>query len=159
MLVLITGCSGVEPAPRARQEESAPASTAPADEPTPAVVQHGPPRPRAPGIHVDVEDAGLVDVVAAIAGQQGRRTYVAHPLFAEETISVRLRDVPWREALDVIARMSCHTVYVAPDAVYLDHACTSGEPDWAWVRAHMAPAPVPVQSPSSPPESPPSGAR
>jgi len=54
-------------------------------------------------LHVDVEDADLADVVVEIGREAGRPVVVAAGV--EERITVSLRDIPWREALDVIARM------------------------------------------------------
>lgn len=50
-----------------------------------------------------VEDADLRDVVAAISSTTGQRIVVAEDV--HERITISLRGIPWRDALDVVAKM------------------------------------------------------
>lgn len=55
-------------------------------------------------IHVDVESVDLQEVMERIGRQVGRNILVDPSV--QETVTVSLRDIPWREAVDVIARMT-----------------------------------------------------
>lgn len=55
-------------------------------------------------IHVDVENVDLQEVMERIGRQVGRNILVDPSV--QETVTVSLRDIPWREAVDVIARMT-----------------------------------------------------
>lgn len=55
-------------------------------------------------INIDVENADLADVMEQIGRQVGKNILVEPNV--HETVSVSLHDIPWREAVDVIARMS-----------------------------------------------------
>lgn len=55
-------------------------------------------------IHVDVDDVDLSEVMERIGRQVGRNILVDPSV--QERVTVSLRDIPWREAVDVIARMT-----------------------------------------------------
>lgn len=55
-------------------------------------------------IHVDVDNVDLQEVMERIGRQVGRNILVDPSV--QEIVSVSLRDIPWREAVDVIARMT-----------------------------------------------------
>ena len=55
-------------------------------------------------IDVDVVDADLEDVMDDIGRQVGQNILV-HP-DVHETVTVTLRDIPWREAVELIAKMT-----------------------------------------------------
>lgn len=55
-------------------------------------------------ISLDVEGVDLAEVMADISRRVGCEIVVAEEV--REDVSVRLREIPWREAVDVIARMS-----------------------------------------------------
>ncbi len=55
-------------------------------------------------LDIDVEAVSLAEVMAAI-GRRARVTIGVDPA-VEESVTVSLRDIPWREAVDVIARMT-----------------------------------------------------
>lgn len=55
-------------------------------------------------IHVDVDRVDLALVMERIGRQVGRNILVDPTV--QETVTVSLRDIPWREAVDVIARMT-----------------------------------------------------
>jgi hypothetical protein len=59
---------------------------------------------RAGCIDIDAEDAELADVMNAIGRRVGRNVLVDPDVC--ETVSVSLRGIEWREAVDVIARMA-----------------------------------------------------
>ena len=61
-------------------------------------------RDRGMRINVDVTDADLADVIDQIARQTGQNILVDPSV--HETVTVALYDVHWREAVDVIARMT-----------------------------------------------------
>lgn len=84
---------------------------------TPAFAQDGGPSPLDAGgltgtrtggasqrIHVDVDRVDLALVMERIGRQVGRNILVDPTV--QETVTVSLRDIPWREAVDVIARMT-----------------------------------------------------
>lgn len=68
---------------------------------------------RADRVTVVADDADLRDVVADLARQAGRQVTVAPGV--EERVTIDLRDIPFEEALDVIARMTRCEVVRAPD--------------------------------------------
>lgn len=55
-------------------------------------------------IHVDVQDVDLQEVMERI-GRQVQRNILVDPS-VRETVTISLRDIPWREAVDVIAQMT-----------------------------------------------------
>jgi type II secretory pathway component GspD/PulD (secretin) len=55
-------------------------------------------------IDVDVDDLDLADVMELIGRQVGRNVLVDP--YVQESVTVSLRDIPWREAVDVLARMT-----------------------------------------------------
>ena len=68
-------------------------------------------------INIDVEAADLADVMEQIGRQVGRNILVEPNV--RETVSVSLHDIPWREAVDVIARMSRCEVEERPGGILL----------------------------------------
>lgn len=68
-------------------------------------------------INVDVEDAELTDVMDQIGRQVGRNILVEPNV--KETVSVSLHEIPWREAVDVIARMTRCEVEERPGGILL----------------------------------------
>lgn len=68
-------------------------------------------------IHVDVEDADLGEVLRQIARQVGA-SLVVDPR-VQETVTVSLRDIPWRECVDVLARMTRCEVVERPAGMLL----------------------------------------
>lgn len=63
-----------------------------------------PPEPLPPSrITIDVDDVDLSEVMDLIGRQVGRNLLVDPNV--QESVTVSLRDIPWREAVDVIARM------------------------------------------------------
>jgi hypothetical protein len=101
-----SGCCGAPPpAPEPAPVAAAPAP-APAPTPTPAVAV-GPARlapAREQRIDIDVVDMDLADVCDRIGRQVGQNILVDPTV--RERVTVCLRDISWREAVDVIARMS-----------------------------------------------------
>src|SRR5579883_1807886 len=55
-------------------------------------------------IDVAVEDAALPDVIAAISSRAGRPIFVDSALAAEK-VTITLRQIPWRDAASVIAKL------------------------------------------------------
>lgn len=68
-------------------------------------------------INVDVEGVDLADVMEQIGRQVGRNILVDPNV--QETVRVSLRDIPWREAVDVIARMTRCEVEERPGGILL----------------------------------------
>jgi len=68
-------------------------------------------------IHVDVEDANLADVMEQIGRQVGRNILVDPNV--QERVTTSLRDIPWREAVDVIARMTRCEVETRPGGILI----------------------------------------
>lgn len=68
-------------------------------------------------INIDVENADLADVMEQIGRQVGRNILVEPNV--RETVSVSLHDIPWREAVDVIARMTRCEVEERPGGILL----------------------------------------
>lgn len=68
-------------------------------------------------INIDVEGADLADVMEQIGRQVGRNILVEPNV--HETVSVSLHDIPWREAVDVIARMTRCEVEERPGGILL----------------------------------------
>jgi type IV pilus assembly protein PilQ len=66
-------------------------------------------------INVDVENVDLADVMERIGRQVGRNILVDPTV--QETVTVSLRDIPWREAVDVIARMTRCEVEERPGGI------------------------------------------
>jgi hypothetical protein len=74
-------------------------------------------------IHVDVEDADLADVFAQIS-EQVAVTILVDPA-VKEAVNVSLRDIPWREAVEVIARMTrCEIEDLAGGVLYVSQPGT-----------------------------------
>lgn len=84
LLTLMAGCAATTAPPVPRPDATTP----------------GPGDPR---IDVDVDGVGLDEVMARIAGQAGRTILVDPHL--DEVVTVTLTQLPWREAVEVIARM------------------------------------------------------
>jgi hypothetical protein len=55
-------------------------------------------------VSVDVEDVSIADVMEQIGNAVGRNILVDPAV--DETVTVYLRDIPWREAVEVIAKMT-----------------------------------------------------
>jgi type II secretory pathway component GspD/PulD (secretin) len=68
-------------------------------------------------INVDLDGVDLADVMEQIGRQVGRNILVDPNV--EETVRVSLRDIPWREAVDVIARMTRCEVEERPGGILL----------------------------------------
>jgi len=68
-------------------------------------------------INVDVEDVDLADVMEQIGRQVGRNILVDPNV--RETVRVSLRDIAWREAVDVIAKMTRCEVEERPGGILL----------------------------------------
>ncbi|MCH8235391.1 MAG: hypothetical protein IIC29_04615, partial [Chloroflexi bacterium] len=68
-------------------------------------------------LEIDVDRVDLAELAQDIA-RQARRNVVVSP-YLEETVSVRLRDIPWRDALEVVARMTRCEVREWPEGVLL----------------------------------------
>src|SRR5688500_4593337 len=66
-------------------------------------------------INVDVENVDLADVMERIGRQVGRNILVDPTV--QEAVTVSLRDIPWREAVDVIARMTRCEVEERPGGI------------------------------------------
>lgn len=89
----------------------------------PAFAQDGPldgglAAPRTGGaqrIHIDVDNVDLADVMDLIGRQVGRNILVDPTV--QESVTVSLRDIPWREAVDVIARMTRCEVEERPGGI------------------------------------------
>lgn len=107
LLAVLAGCA------------AAPATTPPAPWPTaPAPVPPGSPRER---LHVDVDGQDLAEVMDRIGREVGR-TILVDPS-VQESVTVSLRDIPWREAVDVIARMTRCEVEERPGGVLVLTQC------------------------------------
>lgn len=72
---------------------------------------------RSQRINVDVEDVDLAVVMEQIGRQVGRNILVDPSVKA--TVRVSLRDIPWREAVDVIAKMTRCEVEDRPGGILL----------------------------------------
>lgn len=79
------------------------AATTPPPAPTPAPSPGSWRGAGEPGVDVDADGAPLDGVMARIARQVGRTILVDPDLDA--SVTVRLKQIPWREAVEVIARM------------------------------------------------------
>jgi type II secretory pathway component GspD/PulD (secretin) len=66
-------------------------------------------------IHIDVDNVDLADVMDLIGRQVGRNILVDPTV--QESVTVSLRDIPWREAVDVIARMTRCEVEERPGGI------------------------------------------
>jgi type II secretory pathway component GspD/PulD (secretin) len=90
----------------------------PAPEPAPQVADApAAPAPVAPGsggrrIHIDVEDMDLAEVMERIGRMAGQNILVDPHV--HERVTICLRDVHWRDAVDIIARMTRCEVEVRP---------------------------------------------
>lgn len=80
------------------------------------------------------DQAPFGDVLRVLGRKAGLTIYVAEASFLDERLSVSLRDIPCDEALAVICRMMCKTDYRYPGGVFIDYACTSGDPGWRAVQ-------------------------
>jgi hypothetical protein len=88
--------------PSTKREKAAPKAPAVLK----ARVRAKPGKPGKPGkvrLNVDVEDQHIADVMEAIGRQAGVSVLVAPGV--EEEITVSLREIPWREAVEVIAKI------------------------------------------------------
>jgi type II secretory pathway component GspD/PulD (secretin) len=68
-------------------------------------------------INVDVEGVDLADVMEQIGQKVGRNILVDPNV--QETVTVSLREIPWREAVDVIAKMTRCEVEPRPGDILL----------------------------------------
>ena len=68
-------------------------------------------------INVDVEGVDLADVMEQIGQKVGRNILVDPNV--QETVTVSLREIPWREAVDVIAKMTRCEVEERPGDILL----------------------------------------
>jgi type II secretory pathway component GspD/PulD (secretin) len=75
----------------------------------------GPRTGSAQRIHIDVDNVDLADVMDLIGRQVGRNILVDPTV--QESVTVSLRDIPWREAVDVIARMTRCEVEERPGGI------------------------------------------
>lgn len=69
-------------------------------------------------ISLDLEDAPLPDVVAAVVSRIGQPIAVAAGV--TETVTLRARTLDWRDALDLIARLTCCEVRRREDGLVLE---------------------------------------
>jgi len=92
-----------------------------------------PPAGRTTRIDLDVEELDLTDVMEQIGRQVGRNILVDPSV--EERVTVSLRDVPWRDAVDVIARMTRCDVEERPGGILL-----LTQPPEVTLQASRAPA-------------------
>lgn len=120
LLPIVLLCAGCAPEPRPSRPPSEPRPSPPASEspppgqPPPAAA---PARATSRRIDVDFDGLDLADAMASLGRQVGA-TIVVDPN-VRETIRVSLRDIPWREAVDVIARMCRCEVVEQEDGVLL----------------------------------------
>lgn len=105
LLAVLAGCSA---APAARPPAPSPGTTAP--------VSSG------ERIHVDVDGEDLAEVMDRIGRDVGR-TILVDPS-VQESVTVSLRDIPWREAVDVIARMTRCDVEERPGEILVLTQCS-----------------------------------
>lgn len=120
LAALLVACGGAQKEDDARPEPdeldldeppAASASTAPSSssaESAPPAPETGPPDASAPRFHgapidIDVKDADLHNVLRLIADAGGASIAVADDV--KGTITLRLRRVPWDQALDTVIRM------------------------------------------------------
>ena len=75
------------------------------------------PQIRSMRINVDVEDADLADVMEQIGRQVGRNILVDPSV--QERVSTSLHDIEWREAVEVIARMTRCEVEERPGGILI----------------------------------------
>ncbi len=123
-LLCLTGCASPapEPAEPAPQEQT----TAEPKELTPDADSDAAPTPRrlvadprqqTMRINIDVEGVDLADVMEQIGRQVGVKILVDPNL--KETVTVSLREIPWREAVEVIAKMTRTEVLDQPGGALL----------------------------------------
>ena len=86
-----------------------------------SVVSAPKPSPQAggPRLNVDVEDLDLAEVMEQIARRAGASVLTARGV--QEQITISLREIPWREAVSVIARMTrCEVREAWPGVLLLE---------------------------------------
>lgn len=106
-LAALLGCQSGEPEP-----ENAPAET-PAPVATPAPTAS--PAPESMRINITHEEQDLADLVEQIGARVGRTILVDPDV--SETVSINLPSLPWRELIDVLAKMTRCEVEERPDGV------------------------------------------
>lgn len=106
LLVSLAGCA-VAPAPAPLRAPGPPRAE-------PAATEGG-------RIHVDAENLQVTEVMERIGRAVGR-TILVDPT-VQETVTVSLRDMSWREAVDVIARMTRCEVEERPGGVLVLTQC------------------------------------
>jgi len=118
LLPIVLLCAGCSPEPSPSPPVSEPRHEpehCPEPGPSPPASEGG--RDASRRIDVDFEELDLADAMEAIGRQVGV-TILVDPN-VRETIRVSLRDIPWREAVDVIARMCRCEVVEQEDGVLL----------------------------------------
>jgi hypothetical protein len=89
--------------------------------------------PAWPNVTVKVEDVPLGTVMQDITRHTGKLIYFSDPAIGNERVTVSLANVPWGEAVRVVANLATKTSFVYRDGAFIDWACTDWlePPDWS----------------------------